>query len=64
MARYIGPKTKIARKFGEPIFGSDKAFEKGTTLRVSMVSLNEEVKNLNIQFNLWKNKKLNLHMGY
>ena len=28
MARYIGPKTKIARKFGTPIFGSDKAFEK------------------------------------
>src|SRR5690606_7890759 len=28
MARYIGPKTKIARKFGEPIFGDDKSFEK------------------------------------
>ena len=28
MARYRGPKTKIARKFGEPIFGPDKAFEK------------------------------------
>ena len=28
MARYIGPKSKIARKFGEAIFGSDKAFEK------------------------------------
>jgi small subunit ribosomal protein S4 len=28
MARYIGPKTKIARKFGSPIFGSDKTFEK------------------------------------
>lgn len=28
MARYIGPKTKIARKFGEPIFGPDKHFEK------------------------------------
>lgn len=28
MARYIGPKTKIARKFGEAIYGSDKAFEK------------------------------------
>ena len=28
MARYIGPKTKIARKFGEPIFGEDKSFEK------------------------------------
>jgi small subunit ribosomal protein S4 len=28
MARYIGPKTKIARKFREAIFGADKSFEK------------------------------------
>ena len=28
MARYTGPKTKIARKFGEPIYGPDKYFEK------------------------------------
>jgi len=28
MARYIGPKSKIARKFKEPIFGADKALEK------------------------------------
>lgn len=28
MARYIGPKTKIARKFREPIYGPDKYFEK------------------------------------
>ena len=28
MARYIGPSTKIARKFGEPIFGPDKSFER------------------------------------
>lgn len=28
MARYTGPKTKIARKFGEAIFGFDKNFEK------------------------------------
>lgn len=28
MARYRGPSTKIARKFGESIFGYDKAFEK------------------------------------
>jgi small subunit ribosomal protein S4 len=28
MARYIGPKTKISRKFGEQLFGSDKYFEK------------------------------------
>ncbi len=28
MARYIGPKSKIARKFREPIFGPDKYLEK------------------------------------
>jgi len=28
MARYTGPKTKIARKFGEPIYGADRHYEK------------------------------------
>ena len=28
MARYTGPSTRIARKFGEAIFGDDKSFEK------------------------------------
>lgn len=28
MARYIGPKTKIARRFKDPIFGPDKSYEK------------------------------------
>lgn len=28
MARYIGPKTKIARKFGDPIYGPDKSYDK------------------------------------
>ena len=28
MARYTGPKTKIARRFGEAIYGPDKNFEK------------------------------------
>ena len=28
MARYTGPSTKIARKFGEPIFGADRNVEK------------------------------------
>ena len=28
MARYTGPKTKLARKFGEPIFGDDKVLAK------------------------------------
>lgn len=28
MARYIGPKTKIARRFKDPIFGADKSYER------------------------------------
>ena len=28
MARYTGPKTKIARKFHEPIYGPDKNYER------------------------------------
>ena len=28
MARYTGPSTRIARKFGEAIFGEDKSFDK------------------------------------
>ena len=28
MARYTGPKSKIARKFGEPIYGPDKHLER------------------------------------
>ena len=29
MARYIGPKSRIARRFGEPIFGADKVLSCG-----------------------------------
>ncbi len=28
MARYIGPKSRIARRFGEPIYGPDKALDR------------------------------------
>ena len=28
MARYIGPKSKIARRFGEAIFGADKVLSR------------------------------------
>ena len=28
MARYIGPKSRISRRFGEPIFGADKVLAK------------------------------------
>lgn len=31
MARYTGPRTKVARRFGEPIFGSDKSFQRKQT---------------------------------
>jgi small subunit ribosomal protein S4 len=30
MARYTGPTTRIARKFGEPIYGADKNYERKT----------------------------------
>lgn len=28
MAKYTGPTTKISRRFGEPIYGTDKSYEK------------------------------------
>ena len=64
MARYTGPKTKIARKFGEAIFGEDKAFEKeiihqGNTEIIAVVQ-----KSLNMLFSLWRNKKQNSRMGF
>lgn len=33
MARYIGPKSRIARRFGEPIFGADKVLAKRNFLQ-------------------------------
>ena len=35
MARYTGPKSKIARKFGEPIYGPDKALERRNYVRTA-----------------------------
>ena len=63
MARYTGPKTKIARKFGEPIFGEDKSFEKEIILQDSMEMRDEEVKNLNMLSSSWKSKKRSLLMA-
>jgi hypothetical protein len=52
MARYIGPKTKIARKFGAAIYGDDKNFEKEKTNHQDNTVLTKEevLKNLNMQF--------------
>lgn len=45
MARYTGPRTKVARRFGEPIFGQSKSFQRrqsagsrGRNMRRSKVS--------------------------
>ena len=35
MARYTGPKTRIARKFGEAIFGPDKVLKKELSSRTA-----------------------------
>ncbi len=51
MARYIGPKTKISRKFGESIFGSDKSFEKGIILLDNTGITDVEEKNRNMLSN-------------
>ena len=44
MARYTGPKTKIARKFGEPIYGPDKYFEKRREVAPGMHGANKRRK--------------------
>ena len=51
MARYTGPKSKIARKFGEAIFGDDKAFEKRNYPPGQHGEQDVEVRNLNTQSN-------------
>lgn len=51
MARYTGPKTRIARKFGEAIFGDDKSFERRNYPPGQHGMAKKEVKNLNMQSN-------------
>jgi small subunit ribosomal protein S4 len=64
MARYTGPKTKIARKFGEAIFGDDKSFEKRNYPPGQHGNTRRRGKNLSIPYNLWKSKKLNTLMVF
>lgn len=63
MAKYIGPKSKIARRFGEPIFGADKVLSKrnfppgqhGNSRRRNSLST----------LSCWqRSKRLNIHMVY
>ncbi len=60
MARYTGPKTKIARKFGEPSSEKIKRSSAATippasTARTSVARL------LNTVFSFAKSRKLNIH---
>ena len=62
MARYTGPKTKIARKFGEAIFGDDKSFEKKIIHLGNTVLLVVEQNAQSMLFSYKKNKKQNIPM--
>lgn len=63
MARYTGPKSRIARKFGEGIFGADKVLSKKTILPDS-TEIQEKEKLLNMVFSFVRNRKLNILMEY
>ncbi|MFH2140918.1 MAG: 30S ribosomal protein S4, partial [Bacteroidota bacterium] len=47
MARYTGPKTKIARIFGDPIYGPDRTFDK-KNYPPGMHGLNRKRKKLSV----------------
>lgn len=65
MARYTGPKTKIARRFRDPIFGADKALDRRNYGPGQHgPSKKEEENNQNMQFNWVKSKKLNILMEF
>ena len=56
MARYIGPKTKIARKFGEAIYGEDKSFEKRNYPPGQHGAAKRRAKKSEYAVQLWKSK--------
>ncbi len=60
MARYIGPKSKIARRFREPIFGPDKALERKNYPPGQHGNSRRRGNNPNTQHSYWKNKKQNI----
>ena len=63
MARYTGPKSRIARKFGEGIFGADKVLSKKNYPPGNMV-IQEKEKLLNMVCNFVKSRKLNTPMEF
>ncbi|WP_185873571.1 30S ribosomal protein S4 [Blattabacterium cuenoti] len=57
MARYIGPKTKISRRFGESLFGEDKYFNRRKHLPVHYVSTRRRGKKSEYFFQLLEKQK-------
>ena len=64
MARYTGPRTKIARKFKEPIFGSDKYFERRNYPPGQHGQAKSVPNYLNMVCSCKKNKKQNTPMVF
>lgn len=63
MARYTGPKSRIARKFGEGIFGADKVLSRRTILPDN-TEIQEKEKLLNMVCNFVKSRKRNTLMEF
>ena len=64
MARYRGPKSKIARKFKEPIFGPDKALRKERTiLQDNMVQIRRRRKQSEYAVQLMEKQKAKYTYG-
>ena len=64
MARYTGPKSKIARRFKDPIFGPDKALEKRSYGPGQHGPSKRRGKQSEYSIQLGKNKKQNIHTVY
>lgn len=63
MARYTGPKSRIARKFGEAIFGADKVLSK-KNYPPGQHGNSRRKRLLNTEFSFVRSKKLNIPMVY
>ena len=64
MARYTGPKSRIARRFGEPIFGPDKALSKKAYPPGQHGNQRRRGKQSEYGMQLMENKKQNLLMEF
>jgi small subunit ribosomal protein S4 len=60
MARYTGPKTRIARKFGEPIFGPDKNLDRKNFPPGQHGMNKKRKKPLNMAFSSGRSRRLNI----